>query len=292
MRLLALLFPDLAVELARRGRPGTRGRALILVAGRGDEACVAAASAEARARGVQVGLSAARALATCPEALAVADNSSACLDALDRLAAILRRRTTTRVAVAGRDHLLLDLDGLPGDETALAARLPGPARAWSGCEVRAAVADSPAEALHAARCARQQPVILPAADHPTGPLPCFSRGPLRASVTLAHGTPAFAAGGRLRSLAVHLDALLAARDESVREVVVALEGAEPGEARLRLPQPAHAVAPLLDALLAALPPVALAHADRITLDLLRPGPAVLVQPRSALATCPPLARAS
>jgi protein ImuB len=164
MRLAVLLFPRLAPRLALRSRPELQDRLFVLIAGAGDEALVAACSPGAAAVGVLPGMSAGQARGRCPGAAFLPDNASACLEELERIATILRLKATDRVAIGGRDHLILDLGHVsegPDGEARVARRLAGLAEAWSGLEARAGVGDSRADAYDAARASRGGPVVCP-----------------------------------------------------------------------------------------------------------------------------------
>ena len=162
MRVLALWLPRLPIHLALRNRPSLNGRPLVLLQGHGDEAVATTMSCEAARMGVLPGMSGGNARGRCPGAVFLADNAGACMDELERIAAIIRNRATTRVAMGGRDHLFVAVEDRGGrDETAFARRVAGLVEAWAGHEVRVGVADTREAAVEAAHAARRAPAIVP-----------------------------------------------------------------------------------------------------------------------------------
>ena len=244
MPVLVLWFPRLAAQLAIQARPELRTRPFVFIAGAGDEALVAACSAEASACGVLPGMTAGQARGRSPRAVFLPDNASACLDELDRIAAILRARATSLVAVESRSHLVVDITALaetPREESRVAGRLTGYASAWSGLQVRAGVASSRAEALDAARASRGTPVVCP-----RGLLDQSMVSPYQQDATVSgHWSQARPAGAiELRAAMARmlrgLGAVLEARGEGCREVRLKLSWADETRAlTLRPTAPLH-----------------------------------------------------
>jgi len=137
------LIPHL--ELARR--PELTGRPAVV---RGGDGHVLAASAEAAAAGVRVGLTARQAEALCPAAAVVEPDPVATTRLAERIAAELYELApVVEVRLDGRAWL--DLTGLPGPGRAL-AEARGRLRAAAGVEPRLGLAPGPfAAAVAAAR---------------------------------------------------------------------------------------------------------------------------------------------
>jgi hypothetical protein len=286
MRLLCLYFPRLAVRLALRKRPQLEGRPLLLIDGPGDEALITAASGEALAANVIPGLTAGQARARIPNAVFAPDNAGDCLDELERVAAILRVRATPLVALASRDHLFLDMEGVLdrfADEGAAARRMAGLVRAWSGLDVRAGVASTRAEAFEAARAARRFPIVCPemcpALEAPVQPM----QGEIIAAEA-AFDRPASdtAARARLVRLLAKLSAVLDARGESFREARIEVRRRDGDFAvPLRPSRPFHAAGDLLDLLTGRVPDGGFEGATGLRVVLGRLGPDVFTRPCAA-----------
>ena len=291
MRVLVLWFPRLAAQLAVRARPELEGRAFVFVAGAGGEALVAACSAAASACGVLAGMTAGQARSRCPRAVFLPDNAGACLDELDRIAAILRTRATSLVALEGRSHLAIDVTACAAsanEEAFIARRLTAYALAWGGFEVRAGVASSRSDALDAARASRGTPVVCPGVDWDEAAV-----GPYRRDAAVSgrwsqsHPASAGEARARLGSLLERLGAVLQARGESSREVPITLAWAD--ETRMLTlrppaPVPVHTAS---DALALARDAVGLATLDGLVgcaVSLSRLGPDVRTRPCAANAS--------
>lgn len=175
MRVLCLFFPRLAIQLVRRARPDLAGRPLVLIHGVGAGARVVATSSEAVAAGVLCGMDASQARRRCPDAAYLASNPGEALAEMERLAAVLRLRVTPHVEAGGRDHLFLDLEGLPAASPAgpeEAERIARVAAMWLGVEARAGVGTTRAAALEAARAARGLRAVVASetADRPERPI--------------------------------------------------------------------------------------------------------------------------
>ncbi|MCC7365556.1 MAG: hypothetical protein IT303_14415 [Dehalococcoidia bacterium] len=253
MRVLCLLFPRLSIELTLRARPALAGRPFVLLAGHGADALVTATTAELTGRGLVPGMSAAEARSRAREALFAPDNAGPCLDELERVAVILRARTTPLVELGGRDHLFVDITRLasgPREEERLARRLAALASAWTSFAVRAGVASSRAAALEAARAARRGPQVYPALlDAQEPPIAPYRMQQLTAAVTFEPGANELAIRAAIQRLARKLDLVLAARSASARHATIrlALENGETREQLLRLHEPAHRASCFLDA---------------------------------------------
>ncbi|MGI8926942.1 MAG: hypothetical protein ACR2HN_09900 [Tepidiformaceae bacterium] len=225
MRLLCLYLPRLATELALRGWPQLGGTPAVLLTGAGESAVVSAVSSEAAAAAVVPGMTAGDARRLCPRAAFLPDNAGACLDELDRLAAILAVKATPLVEAGGRDHLFLQLDGVAeqyGGESAAAARIAEQARAWGQTDVRAGVGSSREAALRASRLAHRAPGIdgapARAAEPSVTPL-----GPLQVAAGVAFQRPVSPEGlaAALAPMLGRATVLLAGR--SFRQVTIALQ---------------------------------------------------------------------
>ena len=293
MRVLCLLFPRLGIQLIRRREPTAAGRPLITLTGDGDEALVSGLSAEATAAGIAAGMLGNVARGRCPAGLFLPDNAGECLDALDRVASILRHRATPSVAIGGRDHLFVDLDGVSGrfgSESAVAEQLRELARSWSGLEVRAAVAGTREAALCAAGSARRFVAIAP--DEAEDPSETTVAPPADAelSARFAFGAPqpAAAVRARIARLLGTLQPLLEGRGESFREVVIEFTHGSGAAAtiRLQLPNPLARAGEALAALSPRLPDGVLEGVAAVRVSLGRLGPDVTVRPAGREATAP------
>jgi protein ImuB len=167
-RVLALALPELPVEVARREAPRLAGRPLVLVThgvpgtrasrtkkprapgARAGTLRVAAASIEARAAGVRIGMTCAHAMGVLPAVVAREHRPEADDAALLGLARWASVVLSPRVAPdLTRSALLLDAVGLTpvhGDEPTLVARARAGLAAL-GFSTRAALADTPLAAL-------------------------------------------------------------------------------------------------------------------------------------------------
>jgi nucleotidyltransferase/DNA polymerase involved in DNA repair len=286
MRLLCLFLPRLPLQVVLRERPLLRGKPVILLSGHGDEAPVSASSPEASAEGVLPGMSAGQARQRCPRAIFLPDTAGECLDVLERLASILRVRATPLVALGGRDHLFMDLEGIAGDESSAAANLAALVRAWSGFEVRAGIAPTRAEALEAARPARGLPVVFPPGEQATEP-PIEPFGPreLAATVHLPATRSELAFRAAIVRVLGALQPLLEGRRECFREVRLDVESPDGAvSVSARSPQPVHAALDALDLLSGRLASLTPAGPAMLRVTLARLGPDVRVRPCAATAS--------
>ncbi len=283
MRLLCLFFPRLPLQVGLRDRPHMRDRPVVWLSGHGDEALVAVASPSASSRYVIPGMSAGQAHQRCPRAIFLPDNPGECLEVLERVATILRLRATPLVAVGGRDHLFVDLEGVAGEESAIAANLASLARAWTGFEVRAGVAATRAGALEAARPARGLPVVLPpgrqAAEAPLEP---FAERELSASAELPVTAGALVLRATIVRLLNGVQPLLDGRHESFRAIRLELETVEgPRSLTIQTGQPLHRTLDALDLLLGRPELADPGAARRVRVTLAHLGPDVRVRPCAA-----------
>ena len=288
MRFLCLSFPRLSIHLALRQHPELAARPLIMVAGSGDAALVAGMSTEAATRGVVTGMTPRQAKMRCPQARFLPDNAGPCLDELESIASILRRRATITVAIASREELLLDISapskGDDGDELRTAERIAGFARMWSGLPVRAGVASSRSAAREAARCARNAPVVMtPVLAWDEAGIGGVSDGPLAAEVFFPLGTSPLAARARLERASRQLQAILDASGLNYRGVELQLSRAD-GEPRVsrRMPEPSGDLNAALALVAAELSDDRLAGVTGIRLELAALCPDVRVEPAVAL----------
>ena len=275
MRILCLTFPHLAIQVARRAFPAGC-RPLMLLSGAGDAAVVSDCSREAAATGVHVGMPAAAARARCPAAAVLPGNAGACLDVLESAASILRSRATNAVAICGREHLFIGLSGLEpifADELGAAVSLAALVRSWTGYPVRAAVADTRASALAAARMARRGVTIVPecgAVDH----ISPWRDESLSAACSFSGDATARDRRTRLLRLLGTLETILAARGESFRLAsteVQTLDGSR--SYRVRSAEPLHRAADALALFAHHLPPETFERATALTVRLGSLGPA-------------------
>lgn len=277
MRVLCLLFPRLAVQLALRHRPELKGRTLVFLQGHGEDALVAAATCDASARGLLVGMTAAEARHRVPRARFLPDNAGDCLDELERLADIIRRRATPLVEIAGREHLFIDITGLVSSgqaEAAVAAALARIATSFTGCTARTGVASTRAEALEAARASRVSVGLVPASGANEPPIAPHRREAIAAEAT---ADSELRLRARLSRALRHLDVVLDSRDASFREAKLLLSGPDgEHEISFRLRTPASTTAPLAAAIEEA--PAMLAGATGARIELSRLGPCVQIRP--------------
>lgn len=197
-RVLALALPELPIEVARREAPRLAGRPLVLVThgvpgtraaktrrprerqpgggARTGTLRVAAASAEARAAGVRIGMTCAHAMGVLPAIVAREHRPEADDAALLGLARWASVVLSPRVAPElTRSALLLDAVGLTpvhGDEPTLVARARAGLAAL-GFSTRAALADTPLAALALALESPERDVVAPPGQTRAalGPLP-------------------------------------------------------------------------------------------------------------------------
>ncbi len=274
MRILALVVPRLSIQLARREAPALVGRPAATVQVVDGEALVAVPSVEAAAAGVQAGMVVAEALGRCPALVTVPARPARELEELERLAEVLSRKATPRVALLSREAVGVDLRGLEArfaGEAAAATALLQLARGWLGMEVRAGVADSPGEALRAARCTRRGLVVCEARGPVEGlpPRPTFA-----ARVTCAGGVSA----ARCEAAILRLGLVLRAHGVSCRGIDVAAWTADGEVVALQrvAAEPVHSG----EELLALAPPLLgrVAGAEEIAVRVVSPGPSVEVAP--------------
>ena len=171
MRFVALVFPRLAVQLARKANPELIGKPFGLLSGTGDAGILSVVSVESTAAGIEAGMTSLQARQRCPRIVIEADNPTQCLEALDAVVSIVRTRATSNVAIVSREAIVVELSGTElqfAGEAAAAQGLLALARSWSGLDVRAAVASSISEALCKARTARRHPVICEPRDVESG----------------------------------------------------------------------------------------------------------------------------
>lgn len=283
MRLLALAFPRLPVQLARLGAPELAGRPFVVISGEGESALVAAASPEASAAGIDRGMLIATALGHCPAVATVAPNAGDCLDALEQAASILRNRATPNVAIAGRDHILVDLHGLEprfADEEAAAVALSMLARSWTRLDVRAGVAGTREPAIAAARTARRLPVIEPLESSDPERLVVTRDPEITASFEFAAPASAVECRARIARSLARLETLLAGRDESFRALTLTVTGSAGDAATLQLSshEPLHSAAEAIELLAPHLATSLLDGVVRLELALRRLGPSMRVEP--------------
>lgn len=288
MRILALVFPRLAVQLLRRQDPALAGRPCATLQGRGDEALLSDVSVEATAAGVEPGMTPEQARQRCPGIEFAPDNAGACLDLLEQVAAVLRVRATPSVAIVSRNALAVALDGLDrqfAGEAAAASALLALARSWSGLEARAGVAGTSGEALCAARAARRFPVLRP----DTG---ASEDLPTYAPVAVSRAFPAPLSSDEARTallrLATAAGPVLAGYGQGYRLLRVDA----PGRAAvvLRVANPLHTGAEAAAILRERLDAERLAGASALRLVFDAPGPSVAVEPwRPAVANVHQLA---
>jgi len=287
MRILALTFPRLGIQLLRASSPEHSGRPLALLSGEGDSALVAAVSCEATKDGVEIGMTGSQARQRCPGITFERDNASQCLERLGSIASILKTRATTNVAIVSRNALVLDLDGMDDrfvNESAAAQTLLTFTRSWSGLDVRGAVGSDMESALEAARTARRFAVILPSEEHTARSLPRFD--PVAVSFDFPQAASSNDATARLGRMAATLQALLEDSDTSFRKVTLEVaRGPYRTKFAARPPQPIQRAAQAIEVLRERVPATELEGTTSLRLSLEAPGPAVAVEPwRSPAAT--------
>ena len=294
MRILALTFPRLGVQLLREASPEFTGRPIALIAGDGDSALVSTVSCEATKDGVEPGMTVDQARQRCPGIAFERDNARECLERLESMGSILKTRATTSVAIVSRNAIALSLDGFAkrfADESAAAQAVLGIARNWSGLDVRGAVGSNLEDALAASRTARRFPVVLAETETTDVRLPRFE--PVGAAHRFHAAAAAKDVSGRLGRMAASLEALLAANPASYRRVTLEIErGAYRTAFVCRPTQPIHRASEALEFLRGRVATADLEGATAVHLRLDAPGPAVVAEPwRAAAATVHQLAPA-
>jgi len=281
MSIACIYFPRLGLQLALQHRAVPLGRPLALLAGHGDAGIVAVTSPEAAARGVLVGMPSLQARRICRDIAFLPDNAGACLDALDRVALILRKRTTGDVALGGRNHLLVTISD-DGDVETHGAHLVEIARAWTGFDARLGTGETATQAVAAARDRRRmRDVVSPEGVAAVESLPRYE--PLAAEVRIGPGRGGtLATRTALRKLAAGLGAALDARRESFRSARLTLDIAgRPSETRLRPGAAFHHPDEVLPALERALAACDGMDIRGIRLEVGDIGPSVAVTPCAA-----------
>ena len=293
MRLLCLYFPRLGVQLAREKDPLLAGAPLALVTGEGDAALIAVPSVEATAAGIEPGMAAARARASLPGLAFLPDNAGACLSTLERIASILRARTTPDVAIMSRDAIVLSLAALDdrfADESHAAESIARLARSWSGLDIRAGIAATPDAALRAARGARRFAAICPG----DGPAGAITPPPAELAARTSWGTElgAIAAAARFASLLGRLQPALDGYGLSFRRLHLTIERAGRTDSCLiQATEPLHTADEAVLLVQSRLGRGALDGVTGISVRLAGIGPAVRVAPwRPAPSTVRPLPR--
>lgn len=225
MRFVALVFPRLAIQLARKANPELIGKPFGLFSGTGDSALLAVVSVEATAAGVEPGMTGLQARQRCARMVIESDNPAHCLQTLDAVASILRTRATSNVAIVSREAIVVELSQTEtqfADDAAAARGLLALARSWSGLDVRAAVASSISEALCSARTARRHPVVCEPVDVPhDGQLPTYE--PVAASFQWETPMDAATVAARISRAVGALHPVLSAYGHSYRQVRLELE---------------------------------------------------------------------
>jgi hypothetical protein len=277
------MFPRLAIQIARSARPELSDRPIALFAGVADAALVSAVSAEGTAAGIETGMTAEAAHDRCPAMVTLTDNANECLEVLERIASIIHTNATPNVAIASREHVFIDLRGLEGrfaDEAAAAGGIAGLVRSRAGLDVRAAVGSTGGEALAAARRARRFPIVCAEAAHVASESPRPPRGDISA-VHAWRETPApVAARARLVRMLAALEAMLAGRGESFRQLHITLRAADGAVTAmaLRTPHPYHHANEALEFLATTFAADSFDHLRGIEVRLARLGPNVEVAP--------------
>ena len=280
MRMLALHFPRLGVQIAKSAEPRLRGLPVALVSGEGDHGLVAVASAEAGAAGVLAGMSIEAARGRAPRLVVRRDEAGGDLDLLDSVAAIIARRATPLVAIVSRETIVVNLRGLDrrfAGEAHAAEAIARLVRDWSGLDVRAGVAGT---VEVAAQIARGPGRCLTAApdDGTVGSLPAPREG-LSARAHWDGARDAAVVEAKLVRGLTTLETVMANLPSSYRQVSLALD-AEGGRRQWTVPaaRPFHTAAEAFDLLQARVPAPAMARASGFEVRLERPGPDVRVAP--------------
>lgn len=278
MRLLCLYFPRLEIEIALRHSPHLSGRSIALLSRPGEDGLVTAVSARAAGHGLMAGMVAAEARRRDPGCVFLPDNAGAAFDELERIASIIRRRSTPLVEVGGTSHLFVDLESM-GDayasEAMAARRLQQLAGAWAGMSVRVGAGST----RGAARAAAMRGIFSEAAsdggDNETEPpVAPFVERTLSVSIVLKGGMAAPGSRETAARALARLQAVLDARAEAFREVRICVDcGDGPRETVERYLNPVGATDRALSAIEAhacdshdGAP-----HAVRVTLGRLCPG---------------------
>ena len=287
MRFLALVLPRLGIQLLRSSRADLVGRPVGLLSGEGDAALVSVVSCEATADGAEPGMTVLQARQRSRGIAFERDNARECLEKLEGLASILRTRATTNVAIVSRNAVAIELDGFDAQftgEGAAAHALLAVARNWTGLDVRAAVASTVEEAVHAARTARRFPVVLGQSESSAAVLP--EHAPIAAS--FAWDTPVEGAAviERLSRMVASFQPLMSAYGSSFRLVTVEMShGAYRSQLNIRPSQPIHRPSEVLELLKSRLSASVLDGLTTIRVTLGLPGPNVNIDPwRSPVAT--------
>lgn len=280
MRVLSLFFPRLGIQLARNANPALVGRPLALLAGEGDEALLSTVSCEATAAGVEPGMTALQARQRCPGITLERDNASECMERLDAVAAILRTRATTNVAIVSRNSIALSLNQICprfADETAAAIGISALARSWSGLDLRAGIAGTIEQAEYAARKARRFPLIEP--DEGVSQYQLPRHDPISASFGWDSPVSAEAARARIARLLGTLEPVLEAQSRSYRAIRFEFEqGACRSSVVFRTGQPLHRASEALEFLRNRTAHLELDGTTAIRITLESVGPSVLVEP--------------
>lgn len=275
MRIVCLMLPNLAVQLARKADQD-KPRLLVLLAGEGDQAVVCALSPGAQAAGVTIAMSAVAARARCPSAWFGTDNAADCIETLESIASILRQRATNSVAIGGVDHIFVSLSGLEGvftDEAVAATALAALVRSWCGLDVRAGVAASRAAALDAARRARRTPVVVEESVDGGDEVDAWREETIAARHAFAAGTTPKEVRARLMRMLTAMEAILDGRNESFRQVRVTIgQQARTKTYCVRSRQPLHRAAEAIALLASELPADAFESVLAIDVQVGRLGP--------------------
>lgn len=282
MRLLSLYFPRLSTALARRADASLQDRALVLVTSFGDGGLVAGASVEAAMTGVVTGMPVAAARNRCPGAAFIPDNATACLDELEEALHIIVKKATPNVAIASREHLVVDLAGLEGrfvDEATAASRLAALVREWTGLDVRAGVGNRVDDAIEASKCARRAPAVAAIESGPSKPItPHGASRAIAAHIDFEGGAGAKAVRAQVHRLLFRLQLLLEGGDESARRLRVVLERADRKETLVLNPaQPIHTAADMLEVLAGHTGGTTYEGLESVTVSVEKLGPAVRVE---------------
>lgn len=281
MRFVAMVFPRLAVQLARKANPELIGKPFGLLSGTGDAGILSVVSVESTAAGIEAGMTSLQARQRCPRIVIEADNPTQCLEALDEVVSIVRTRATSNVAIVSREAIVVELSGTEGQfagEAAAAQGLLALARSWSGLDVRAAVASSISEAICKARTARRHPVICePRELEDVEQLPAYE--PVAASFSWEKPADAATVSTRIARTLGSLDAVLGAYGHSYRQVRLELEhGPYRRTVSVRPPAPIHFSDEALAALQHRIDAASLEGVTSFRVVLDEAGPSVHVDP--------------
>jgi hypothetical protein len=285
MRVLCAWFPKLDIDLATKLRPALGSRAVVLLQGHGDRALVSATSCEGSRGGILPGMSAGQARRRSPMAVFLADNGGACLDELERIARIVRARTTTRVEVGGRDHLFVAIHGEDAEhERELALRLMGIIKAWADRPVRGGLSDTKQEALEAARSSRRGLLVTPprAATGDAGAIGPLEERSVAVRQEFAPPLPGLGARATIGALLSRAERVLDARGDGFRtvDVTIICDGGT-FHASGASPQPLHTAAEAMALVAPQLPAESLDGTASIGIALGRLSPDIRVKPLGA-----------